>query len=95
MKKIMIALLLLVTLTLTACTEEYVQDEYKEVVNYIPLIEGELYYIPHEYGVTDFPRKYEAFKKENDNLEVLDVESDLNEEDYNSVNGYFVFTKEQ
>lgn len=93
MKKIIGVLLLAVLLT--GCSQGYVDSEHKDITNHIPLIEGELYYIPHEYNERDFAIKYDDFLKDYPDLKVFDIETDPNEDAHNSIHGYFIFTEKK
>lgn len=96
-KKIKSAIgLLTATLLLGACTDDnyYNETENREMIPaYREHIKNQLYYIPHEKGKTDFPRKYEAFLTDFPQLEIIGVANDPKEDTYNTLSGYFIFTK--
>ena len=95
MKKLMIGVLL--STMLVGCgTEvemvETIADE-ENVIGYQELIKNELYYIKFDDSV-NFATKYKEFTNSNPNLEVFDVEAKQQPRTYNSVEGWYIFTKE-
>ncbi|PDZ93948.1 hypothetical protein CON36_36455 [Bacillus cereus] len=98
MKKLLIGILFAITL-LAGCDIDSKSNGQVEVTpvtanDYETMIEGKLYYIPHIGDKTDFALSFDKFVKENPKLEVVDVESEIDDYASNTyVKGYFVFTR--
>ena len=94
MKKLLVGLLMFTLLF--GCS---VKVETKQVAvegananGYTELIKGELYYIANDEDV-NFATKYNEFLEDNANLEVVDVEGDPKESQWNRNLGWYIFTK--
>lgn len=96
MKKIL--LLILVSIALVGCTSDngYSVEQDKPVATYKELIDGKMYYLPHDSNEPDLPINLKKLFEDNPNLELVDVEIDQRDNtQFNNINGYFVFTKEK
>ena len=94
MKKLLVGLLLVGLLTGCGVDVEtkQVAVEGANVNGYTELIKGELYYIANEEDV-NFATKYNEFLENNSDLEVVDVEGDPKNTQWNTNLGWYIFTK--
>lgn len=93
-KKITLAILLVFTLALAACTPNYVDTETEVIsIDYKELIKDKLYYIPYNPNDLDFHVKYETLLESESGLRVVSVAPDPDADMHNSVSGYFIFTE--
>lgn len=104
MKKKIIGLVAILGLstTLMGCMKEdeekkfeNVSQQQQNVSNYQTVIDGALYFIPHEWKKNDLPQRYASFLKDHPELRVVSVQTDAREETYNGFSGYFIFTEKK
>ena len=72
-----------------------VTQQQQNVRNYQTVIDGSLYFIPHEWKKKDLPQRYASFLKDHPELRVVSVQTDAREETYNGFSGYFIFTEKK
>ncbi|AKQ08341.1 hypothetical protein PQE66_gp026 [Bacillus phage PBC2] len=104
MKKKIIGLVAVLGLsaTLVGCMEEPEEKKFDNVTqnqqnvsNYQTVIDGSLYFIPHEWQKKDLPQRYASFLKDHPELRVVSVQTDAREETHNGFSGYFIFTEKK